>query len=152
MTIMLFTHSIDVMFAIVFGIGALTTLRVNIGYIWLMELLPKKHQTTVGAGFNVISGFTVIMGATYFKFISKNWLYLVLVGYTLNFIALVTCFFLPESPRLLLALNRTKEAYNSLQWIAKWNRQTLDWNDYDMFDKLAKDGSPIELEEDEFNL
>lgn len=123
MTVQMVTHNVMIMLAVIFAQGALTTIRINIGYLWLMELLPKRHQTAVGSGWNVYESFCVMVGPLYFGFVSNKWFYLVLVGYIEQVICLATCFFLPESPRLLVAMNRLGAAQESFRAIAGWNRK-----------------------------
>lgn len=41
-TILMLTHSLWVMIATWFGFGAICPWSWNVGYIWLMELLPKN--------------------------------------------------------------------------------------------------------------
>lgn len=41
MTAMIFTTSLDVMLFLFFMQGALCSARMNVGYIYLMELVPK---------------------------------------------------------------------------------------------------------------
>ena len=43
MTGMLMTSSLDLMLFYMFLLGAITSARVNVGYIYLMELVPKQH-------------------------------------------------------------------------------------------------------------
>ena len=43
MTGMLMTSSLDLMLFYMFLLGAITSARINVGYIYLMELVPKQH-------------------------------------------------------------------------------------------------------------
>ena len=43
MTVMIFTHNLDVMIAAGFATGAISSFRVNVGFIYLMELMPKRY-------------------------------------------------------------------------------------------------------------
>ena len=60
----------------------------------------------------------------YFWVISKDWFYIVLVGYVLQVLSAILCFFLPESPGFLLSLNRVEETLNVFKKIAKVNGAT----------------------------
>ena len=51
-TVMFFTHSVDVMICVIFGFGALSSIRVNVGYVYLMELVPTKKQALHGTIWN----------------------------------------------------------------------------------------------------
>ena len=40
-SVMMYTHSLDVMLFSIFVMGALCSIRVNIGFLYLMEMMPK---------------------------------------------------------------------------------------------------------------
>ena len=42
LTALLLSNSLNILIAIIFGIGFFTSIRINIGYILLMELTPVK--------------------------------------------------------------------------------------------------------------
>ena len=81
MTLMWMTDSLNVMIVIAVAIGACSSLRINVGYIYLMELMPKSHQTYVGTFWNVIEGLIIMFGPIYFWKISSDWTYLFVCGY-----------------------------------------------------------------------
>jgi len=54
------------------------------------------------------------IGPIYFRFISKNWIYLQIVGVSLSAISAVLIWFLPESPRFLYVKHRYQEAREAL--------------------------------------
>ena len=130
------TNNVAIMLILIFAQGTLSTIRINIGYLWLMELLPKRHQTAIGSIWNVYESFVVMVGPLYFGYVSNKWFYLVLAGYIEQVICLATCFFLPESPRLLVAMNRLGAARESFRSIAGINRKQLEWDSSD----FRKDG------------
>ena len=41
-TVMMFTSSLNVMIAMSFLMGIMSSVRINVGYIYLMELVPKS--------------------------------------------------------------------------------------------------------------
>ena len=43
MVFLMITKSVYAVLITIFALGALTTIRINIGFLWLMELLPKKN-------------------------------------------------------------------------------------------------------------
>ena len=81
MTVMIFTGSLNMMLFCSFSIGTLCSLRINVGYIYLMELMPKRFQTTVGTVWNVVEAFEIMIGPLYFWQISHYWLPLFMCGY-----------------------------------------------------------------------
>ena len=80
-----------------------------------MEFNPKNLQIVIGALWGVFSAFIYFFSTIYFWRISKNWLYIVTVGYGFQIVGLVTLFFLPESPRVLAQLNRLTKCKSSLE-------------------------------------
>ena len=42
-TIIMFTHNVNLMIFAIFGLGALMSIRVTIGYVYLLELMPSNR-------------------------------------------------------------------------------------------------------------
>ena len=101
-TVMFFTHSVDVMICVIFGFGALSSIRVNVGYVYLMELVPTKNQALHGTIWNNSECLIYPLAVIYFWQISKNWIYFSVIGYVLQIWSFFVSFFLPESPRWLI--------------------------------------------------
>ena len=47
-TIIMFTHNANMMIFAIFCLGALMTIRVTIGFVYLVELMPSSRQTLYG--------------------------------------------------------------------------------------------------------
>ena len=71
------------MIFIFFVFGMASSLRGNIGYIYLMELMPKSKQTLVGTCYAVGEAMVYFIGTIYFWKISKDWYYLTMIGYAM---------------------------------------------------------------------
>jgi MFS family permease len=71
--------SLDVMIGLAFIFGAACTLRVNIGFVYMQEMLPKKNQTFFGTLYNIQESAMAMMAAIYFSQ-CKQWQYFVLIG------------------------------------------------------------------------
>ena len=127
--IMFFTTNIDSMIMVTFTFGLVTTIRINIGFVYLMELLPKRNQTSYGSIYIVLEGLVLLLATLYFWFVNKHWIYFVLIGFVLQIFSVITIQFLPESPRLMVELGRLDEAKASFEKIAKWNGQELHWKE-----------------------
>ena len=65
----------------------------------------------------------------YLEFISKRAQYFLIIGYAVQLWATLSCFFLPESPRLLIKQNKFDDAEASFKLIARWNRKPLVWDE-----------------------
>ena len=68
--------------------------------------------------FEIIPAF---MGPLYFRYISKNWIFLELVGVLLSAVSAITIWFLPESPIYLHSKKRYDEARDVFKYISKVN-------------------------------
>ena len=84
--------------------GMLASVRVSVGFIYLMELMPKSSRTTVGSVSNICGGCIYPLATLYFWFVSKNWLYFVANGYFLCLFSACSALLLPESPYFLIEL------------------------------------------------
>ena len=80
---------------------------------------------------------------------SDHWLYFSLIGFVLQIWNCISILFLPESPRLLIELQRLDEARESLQKIADWNKVKLEFNEADFLrpkvlgEDKSKTGLPL---------
>ena len=128
MTGILMTSDLSMMLFLMFVLGCVSSARTNIGYIYLMELVPKQHQTAVGTFWNCYNAFMVIFSPLMFWKISNNWVYLFVLGYIECIISVVASMFLPESPRLLIELGRIVEAKSSFKMIARINGAPWVWD------------------------
>ena len=81
-SIVIITNKLNVMITMMFFFGAFTSIRIAIGYIYVMELTPKKGQTLFGIIFCVVEGSILVWAILYFTMsVSKNWLYYAMIGY-----------------------------------------------------------------------
>lgn len=106
-TVIMFTNSLNVMIAAYAALGFNSSIRINIGWVYLMELMPKKGQALTGTIWFVFEASVVLWATLYFsQSQSRNWIYCSLVGYCLQIIAFFGSFILPESPKFLIEQNR----------------------------------------------
>ena len=108
-----------------FAFGFMSPLRINVGYVYLMELMPAKVQTTVTSLWSAMETTIYIIATIYYWKISKQWIWFSLIGFVWNIISAALTFWVPESPRFLLSIGKTDEAKASLEKIASWNRKEL---------------------------
>lgn len=70
----------------------------------------------------VCDQITVILISVYLKFVSNNWLYLQIFGLSLNVIAVIGLFLIPESPEYLYFFYKFREAKKVIRYIADFNK------------------------------
>ena len=99
--VLLLSRSINLTMAMYFILGLTTPGKVNLGYVYLLELVPTAWQTYVGTVLLIGDGSTMIFLSIYFRFISKDWFWFQLFCIVLSTIATVGCFLAPESPKYL---------------------------------------------------
>ena len=95
--------------------------RLACGFMLIMELVPKKKSSTVGAALMVCQGSVLILWSGYFAFISKQAIWFLSAGVALNFITAILCFTIPESPKYFFAKERFDECRESIAIIARRN-------------------------------
>ena len=120
--VMFFTTRIEWMIVVTFVFGLATTIRVNVGFVYMMELMPKRNQSFYASTYNTFEGAILLLATLYFWFVSRHWIYFTLIGFGLSTWNVIAIQFVPESPRLLIELQRLNEAKVCLERIAKWNK------------------------------
>lgn len=113
----LYTH-----YAFIFGIGMLSCLRLNLGFLYAQEIVSNRHVNFVGSMNNVLDGFTMIIAALYFSYISKEWLGLQTIFFLTTLVGFVISLWLPESPKFLMAKRKFLKARHSFNQIARVNK------------------------------
>lgn len=121
------------MMVVMAGFGLTTTTRIIVGFTYLTEMFPKKRQV-VAVTINLVENSTVyILGTIYFWQVSRNWFYFVLFGYIVSVTTCLMSFFVPESPRFLLAHGKLEETKKAINLIAKFNfKPPIDWSKIDL--------------------
>ncbi|XP_019762467.1 organic cation transporter protein isoform X2 [Dendroctonus ponderosae] len=97
------------------------------GFVLAIELVGGHWRTITGISylFPVALGYCTISGMAYML---DNWRYLQLAVSLPGTLFLLAWFILPESPRWLLALGRTKEVLKILEDAARFNKKELPAN------------------------
>ena len=72
--------SINWMIAINFLIGAITTVRISVCYVYLCEFVPLKYHAIVGTLWNFIDVGIYLTITLYFDFVSHYWMPITLIG------------------------------------------------------------------------
>ena len=123
------TQSLKIMILLVFLFGMLSSIRINVGYTYLMEMLPRKAQTNVTSCWSIQEAAIYVVATIYFWKISKQWFWYCFIGYVWQLISLVCLFWMPESPRYLIKSGKIEQARKALTQIAKTNRREINWDD-----------------------
>ena len=124
------TQSLDVMIVLTFIEGLAASCTQTVGYVYIMELLPEKKQTTFTAIYSSYDNcITYLITTIYFRFISDYWIYLGIFGYLLQILCVGFVWFMPESPKILIELNRLDEAEAAFIKVAK-----IGGTNFDAFD------------------
>ena len=82
-TMVMFTHSLYVMIAAAFIYGMTSGVQMAVGFPYLLELVPQRHTTRVTSVLWIIDQFAYLVMIIYFWLISKEWFWVVLIGYIL---------------------------------------------------------------------
>ena len=67
--------------AVILLYGMTMPLQFTVGFVYLLELVPRVNHAVVTTVQNIVATFTVLFCAIYFAFVSKHWFYFVLAGY-----------------------------------------------------------------------
>ena len=118
---MMFTRDYYMMLISIFGSGMLYSIRQIMGFVYILELVPKKNRTLAVTVIYVIDALVYPTTVIYYWIVSTNWFSLILVAYCLSVVGAVACFYLPESPQFLIQLNQFDEALQVFRRIAKIN-------------------------------
>lgn len=111
-----------------FMLGALSSIRREIGYVYTIELAPPQYKEVFSSVFLINGGLLSMTGVIYFKWISSYWIWLGLFGAILNVLGVLTVVPLPESPVWLVKKGDFVRAQASLEVIANKNGTRLEFN------------------------
>ena len=106
-------------------------MRLYVGYNYLIEFFTKDKWVAAGTGWCCFDACIFSLMTLYFWKIGSDWdsyFYSVIIC---NSLALLGTLYLPESPRMLIALGKEAEAIESLQKIARCNGYKLCLGDGD---------------------
>lgn len=113
----------------IYFIGCLESIRLSIGYNYIMELIGEKYRTFYGTIWNANEACIYLWATIYFGFIAKKWFPFVMIGYSLAVIATFGVYFYPESPPWAIQMKQFKVAKKSFDYIAKVNRKQYDFDE-----------------------
>lgn len=108
-------------YLLAFLLGPTITGRMACGFLLLIEMVPKKNQSWVGASLMVAEGSCAIIWTAYFVWISRNAFYFVYFDIGLSFLSLVGCLYITESPKYLFGMEKFEECRKVMVTIARRN-------------------------------
>ena len=115
------TKSIDVAIVVFFIYGYLTSIRLNVGFVYLMEMMPRQYRTVAGT-FWCLCGINMLLAISFYTHSEfKEYVSLGAIAFVCQAVMLVGSLVLPESPAILVENDRLEEAKESLESIAQWN-------------------------------
>ena len=118
----MFTKSWAVVYVVGFLLGAVTSLRIQVGFNYLIEFYPVKYQTAAGVAYCVADGLVYMIATLFFWKISRDWEMYWLFPLIINGISTIGVFFMPESTRILVRQGRITEAVETFKMIARLNK------------------------------
>ena len=127
------------MIAIWFGSGLLATTRGTCGYVYMVELMPKKAHAAVTATYNVMDSFIYVVAILYFWTISIDWFWYCLIGFVWQLVSLVLLLWVPESPRYLIKAGKFEKAKKAFKQIAKINNVRFDPTEVEPLENCEED-------------
>ena len=124
-----FTKNINVMIAAFFIFGAFTSLRVNVGYNYLIEMAPRSHKVLMGTTWNMNEGVPYLIMTIFFWTTNYgSWIWIVGIGFCFEIWCLATVFFMPESPSWLIEKEMIDEAEQAMAMVARFNKMPFKWD------------------------
>ena len=97
--------------------------RASVGYLYLLELMPKNKKVMIGTLNFTFSESMFVFSALFFKYITKDITYMIILGTVITFICDIGICFIPESPDYLYAVRDYQGARDALNYIARFNGQ-----------------------------
>ena len=99
-----FCRDLGLLYAIITLGGISETGRYYVAYVYIIEMMPKRHQENTGLMIFMVFGFAMTYFALQFWFITKNVFINCIGAGVLSIYSLIsTYFWMPESPRWLFS-------------------------------------------------
>jgi len=82
-SLLIFTDSYHLLITGLFIMGMMSTIRVQVGVLYLYECLTRANYHKIYTIVAILEGVFGVMGALYFKYVSKDWFYILMCGFIL---------------------------------------------------------------------
>ena len=80
-TFLLWTQNFNLMVGVLFIFGILSSIRLNVGFVYLLELIPRNKHTLIVTCWCIGEALIYLLATVYFHYVSKDWIYLGIIGY-----------------------------------------------------------------------
>ena len=98
----LFAPNVYFLGAILFVSGLFNSIRTNVSFLYMIELMPKKYRSRVGTFWNCFEGSINLFATAWLMFVSIDGFWFMAIGALFQIYACCMTWFLPESPSFLL--------------------------------------------------
>jgi len=119
----LYCTNLQLMYVLCFlsGIGELT--RLSVGYVYIIELFPKRAQDAAGVYFFLTTGIMFAYISLQFWFLTKKWQTNVYIALALSMMSVPCGLWVPESPHFYYAQMQFDQARAVLKQISATNNR-----------------------------
>ncbi|XP_078358937.1 organic cation transporter protein-like [Oculina patagonica] len=105
-------------------VGVCTGGSSLVNYVLLVEIVGKRHRHVIGTTYFYFWVLSLMLLAL-FAYLIRDWRTLSIAGAVPGFLQIFFWWFLPKSPRWLLAHNQPKQAMEELKKVAEFNRKEM---------------------------
>ena len=120
--VMMTTNSYSMLIYSQFINGLMTTVRVQVCVIYMLENMTERSISSTITTFFSLETCCALFGSFYFIWISKESYYLLLLGNILQGLGTLMLFCVPESPKWLIKTGKMQEAQKVLEQIGRNNK------------------------------
>ena len=119
--ILVVVKNVIVVYICLFLLGISIAARYYVGYTFNLEFQPKRSQVIVSVVQFASESLVYLMCIAYFVYISNRWIPLQIPNLVGTLIGIIFVYFMPETPRFLVATKKYDTARGVFASIAKHN-------------------------------
>ena len=107
--------TVNMYYILIFVNGSMQICRANGCYNLMCEVAPASTHTAMGTAWNMLEGLVFIILTLYFRFISKEWRWSIVIGIIYGIIGYsILLLVLPESPKWQYDRGHYRDCYKTL--------------------------------------
>ena len=114
-------RNVIVVYFCLFMLGISIAARYYVGYTFNLEFQPKRSQVIVSVVQFSAESIVYLLNIAYFVYISDRWIPLQIPNLILTLVGVIFVYFMPETPRFLVATKKYDSAREVFAKIAKYN-------------------------------